>query len=153
MSDIWVSSVILWLLYKHRAVFNFLTMWLHLLAGLIISVVHRTNYIALGFVVVQGLCNPFSLFNFFFFFQQTHTLATLIIMKITNYSSNTHYVVHILTPQTALDSWCTEHQKFSSISVALTASQNCSCPQTDKVLVLQHICFRILYIPFIYFET
>lgn len=84
--------------------------------------------------MVQGLCHPFSLF----FFQQTHTVATLIRMKITNYSSNTHYVVHILTAQAALDSWCTAHWKFSSISVALTASQNCSCPQTDKVLVLQH---------------
>lgn len=59
-------------------------------------------------------------------------------MKITNYSSNTHYVVHILTAQAALDSWGTVHWKFSLIFVALTASQNCSCPQTDKVLLLKH---------------
>lgn len=59
-------------------------------------------------------------------------------MKITNYSSNIHYVVHILTSQAALDSWCTAHGKFYLIFVALSASQNCSCPMTDKVLVLQH---------------
>lgn len=59
-------------------------------------------------------------------------------MKINNYGSTTHYVLHILKAQAALDSWCTAHWKFSLIFVALTASQNCSCPQTDKVLVLQH---------------
>lgn len=59
-------------------------------------------------------------------------------MKITNYSSNTHYVVHTLTAQASLDFWCTAHWKFSLIFVALTASQNCSFPQTDKVLLLQH---------------